>query len=223
MAATPPRRPLVALWALLLMCLLVLMSLSESAGGLPRSYAAGATPPIPPTFVPTPIGSPPAPPTLTPSPAPAISPTPAGSGTASALPTSTTLSDVFEFSMDAARVARPGNPGNFSGLAAVKPSSTVWLMMYYTVSALPRNATRITTYQVTYQGRVVFKVAYKTSIKKSEIGRFSRYQVFTVPRTLPYGKYLFKASLSISDIAKSRGWHFAVGKKEVLAKTSGRP
>ena len=222
MAATPPRRPSVAPWALVFLCLLVLVSLSEGVGRLPRSYAAGATPPIPPTFVPTPIGSPPSPPTLTPSPV-ATSPTPVGSGTPSALPTSTTLSDAFDFSMDAARVARPGNPGNFAGLAAVKPNTTVWLMMYYTVNALARNATRITTYQVTYQGKVVFKVSYKTSIKKTEIGRFSRYQLFTIPRALPYGKYVFKASLAISDIAKSKGWHFAVGKKEVLAKTSGRP
>jgi hypothetical protein len=96
-------------------------------------------------------------------------------------------------------------------------------MMYYTVRSLPRNATRLTSYQVTYAGKVVFKVAYKTSIKKADVGRFSRYQEFAIPRTLPYGKYVFKASLAIAGTTKSKGWHFAVGKKEVLAKTSGRP
>jgi hypothetical protein len=210
-------------WAVLVACVIVSIVLSESIGSPPRGYAAEATPPIPPTFVPTPIGSPPAPPTLAPSPTPASSSTPTGTGTPSALTTATTLANAFDFSLDAARVAKPHNPGNFLGLAEVKPSTNVWLMMYYTVNSLPRNATRLTTYQVTYAGRVVFKVAYKTSIKKADLGRFSRYQEFTIPRTLPYGKYVFKASLAIAGNTKSKGWHFAVGKKEVLAKTSGRP
>lgn len=96
-------------------------------------------------------------------------------------------------------------------------------MMYYTVAKISHSSTRLTSYRVGYRGKTVFNVAYKTKIKTSERGRFSRYQVFDVPSTLPYGRYTFHATLSIGNRSQSKGWHFAVATKEVVAKTTGRP
>jgi hypothetical protein len=203
-------------------CVAILGALAPHSGQV-RTYAAAATPPGPPTFVPTPIGSPPLPPTLTPAAVdtatPSSTPT-AVPGATQAVATPTTVAKHLNFTLDAARVAHINDPGDFGGLSAVKPGSHVWLMLYYTVHALPHSATRTTSYTVTYDGKTLFKVAYRGSVKSSEIGRFSRYQVFNVPGTLPYGRYVFHASLTINKIQRTKSWTFSVGRREIAAKTS---
>jgi hypothetical protein len=161
---------------------------------------------------------------MTSTPAPVATETATASGTLTPSPTpaATTAPAALAFSLDAARVARVNNPGNFSGLSAVKRGTRVWLMMYYTVSNISHSSNRLTTYRVGYRGKTVFNIAYKTKIKTSERGRFSRYQVFDVPSTLPYGHYTFHATLSIGNRSQSKGWHFTVATKEVVAKTTGR-
>lgn len=205
--------------------MLAALSFAGARPGMSTGYAADSTitPPAPPTFIPTPIGSPPPPPTsiASPTPAPAASDTAVPTVTATGGPTATTVAEVYDFSLDAARVARPNTPGNFSGLASVRKGSTVWLMMYYTVRSLPSKATRTTTYEIDRQGKTVYKVAYRATMKKSDLGRFSRYQVFTVGQGLAFGRYSFRASLAIGKVRQSRSWPFLVGRRELAAKNAG--
>jgi len=123
-----------------------------------------------------------------------------------------------QFSLDAARVARENDPGDLKGLATIKPGSRVWLMMYYTVSSLPRAATRITSYEVLFKGKTLYKVSYRGKMKAGETGRFSRYDVFSVPSSLAFGSYVFKAHLTIAKHQKTKAWNFKVGRQETPAR-----
>lgn len=170
------------------------------------SAAHAAPPPPPPTFVPTPIGPPPSPPTPVPT-ASAPTATPAATPQPTAV-----VYKVINFSLDAARVSTLHNPGNLKGLATVKRGSTVELMMYYTLHALPRKAMRITTYEVQYRGRTVYRVSYKGTESGKALGRFSRYALYKVPASLPYGKYIYRATLKLGNRSQTANWSFSVGK-----------
>lgn len=211
----------------------ILALVLNSGSSSPRGLAAPSTPPPPPTYIPTPIGPPPPPPTMTPT-ATAIptataaltaSPTAAASATATpgASPTATKAVALVAFSLDAARVSPLNNPGNLKGLAAVKPGTKVELMMYYTIKTLQKNVTRVTTYTILAHAKPIYQVAYKTPQKAGDVGRFSRYTVYTVPKGLAYGPYVFKASLQLGSKSRSAAWKFRVAKQERLATTSGRP
>jgi hypothetical protein len=211
----PPSRGAFSV-ALLSVFALTVAAEALLAGHTVHGYAAALTPPAPPTYVPTPIGSPPPPPTFTPTAGP--------SPTSTVVVTPTALAIVrrdFVFSLDAVRVSRPNNPGNMSGLAAVKPGTKVWLMMYYTVTSLPKKASRVTTYAIQYRDKTVYKVAYRSAVDPSDIGRFSRYTIYSVPKSLPFGPYVYRASLAIGKLSKSKSWKFAVAKQERPA-TSGK-
>lgn len=95
-------------------------------------------------------------------------------------------------------------------------------MMYYTVHTMPGPLSRTTTYEVDFNGRAVFKAAFKTRAKPTELGHLSRYTVYVVPANLPYGHYVYRASLTIGGQAKSRAWKFQIARQEKVA-TSGRP
>lgn len=210
---------------------LPLLALVAAAGnGSPRGFAAPSTPPPPPTFIPTPIGPPPPPPTMTPTAAPVstATSTPVTTSTASASPTPTVTATAnpaasLSFSVDAARVSPLNNPGDLQGLADVKPGTKVELMMYYTIKTLPKTVTRVTTYTVLAQNKPVYQVAYKNPEKAHDVGHFSRYTVYTIPKSLPYGPYVFRASLQLGTKARAATWKFRVAKQERLANTSGRP
>jgi hypothetical protein len=45
--------------------------------------------------------------------------------------------------------------------------------------------------------------------------------VYMLPRTLPFGRYTFRASLSFGPTAATKGWKFAVAKQERVSTTSG--
>lgn len=184
---------------------------SHSSAG--RGLAAQLTPPPPPGTVPTPIGPPPAPPTPTPTPGPAatVTQTPSVSPTATA--TSTTRA-ALSFSLDAARLSKVNDPGDLRGLVAVRPGSRTWLMMYFTLRNVPRKMTRITTYVVQFQGKVIYKVSFKGSIKRGESGRYSRYATYTIPPSAPYGRYVYQASLVIGRKSKTKSWKFSVATRE---------
>jgi hypothetical protein len=168
------------------------------------------TPPAPPTYVPTPIGPPPGPPS--PTGAPVGTPSAGTPPPTSPTPVATTVS-TLQFRLDAVRLSRVGNPGNLAGLAAARPGSKVWLMMYYRVSMLPRSMERTTVYTITYKSRTIYRVSYRSVMRPSEQGRSSRYTVYTIPRTLPYGAYLFRATLLIGRDAQSKSWKFALAKQ----------
>jgi hypothetical protein len=226
-ATTPSRRITAAIILGLGAGLVTVVSAVGPRFGAEHSLAADATPPLAPTFVPTPIGNPPAPPTFTPgttaSPTAvttATSVATVGGATTTPVATATAIIKKVAFTLDAARVAHINNPGNFAGLIAVKRGKPVWLMMYYTVESIPKSETRTTTYTILQGGKTLYKVAYKGTVKSSELGRFSRYQVFTVPATLPFGKYSFRATLTIGSVTKTKTWPFTVGNREVAAKVS---
>jgi hypothetical protein len=124
----------------------------------------------------------------------------------------------MSFSLDAARVSRTGNPGNLEGLAAVKPGSTVWLMMYYTVKRMPKTVTRVTVYEVDSGSHAIYKIAYKHNTK--EVGRFSRYTVYHVPASLAFGPYVFRATLRFGGRSRARAWKFQVAHQEKIAPAS---
>lgn len=185
-----------------------------------RGFADPATPPAPPTYVPTPIGPPPAPPTLTPvtgATATAVPATPTATATATSL---------VSFSLDAARVGQVHNRGDMSGLADAVPGSHVWLMIYFTVKSLSFKAVRHSTYEVERNGKILFKATYADGMKAHETGRFSRYIDYQIPRTFPYGRYTFKAVMSIGKQTQSKSWKFALAKHArmaAVAKTQNRP
>lgn len=217
-----PRRRIVLALSVCLSLPIVGLSLGLSGhGGASSGFALAAAPPPPPTFVPTPIGAPPGPPTAIPT-ATAVPPPTASPSTTPVAETATatvapTAKPVEEFSLDAARVSRINNPGNLQGLATVTPGSHVWLMMYYTVHVLPRTEQRVTTYWITARGHTVYKVTYRTPQKVTEQGRFSRYTIYLVPTTLPFGVYYYHADLSIGGIKHQKTWKFTVGKRERVA------
>jgi len=202
--------------------------LSLFSAGPARGLAAASTPPPAPTYIPTPIGPPPPPPIATATAAPSLTPTAVPSATSGGVtvtpqttpvgPTVTpTHAAGLVFTLDAARVSRVRDPGDLAGLASVRPGSTVWLMMYYTVRNLTRRTTRITTYRITGSGRTIYKVTYKQPAGQKEIGRLSRYTPYHVPRSLPYGHYFFHAALALGTQRHQRIWKFDVGRREVPA------
>jgi hypothetical protein len=109
-----------------------------------------------------------------------------------------------------------------AGLAQVKAGTKVWLMMYYSVSSIPRTMQRTTSYEIRYQGKTIFKVAYKGTAKRGEAGQFSRYAEYNVPRSLPSGAYVYRADLMIGGQMRSRSWKFKIGNRNVLAPASAR-
>jgi hypothetical protein len=144
-------------------------------------------------------------------------------GTATATPgTTPTAVAGTSFHLDAVRLSLPNNKGDLSGLAAVKPGVTVWLMMYFTVNHLPTHVRRLTTYQINYAGKAIFKVVYKGTVTSSYIGRFSRYSVYSLPASLPYGSYVYRATLAFGKKTQTKSWRFQVAKQNREA-TSGRP
>lgn len=182
-----------------------------------RSFAASSvSPPPPPTYVPTPIGSPPGPPTATPT------RTPQGPTATVTLTSSATASAgrSLDFTLDAVRLSKAHNPGNLGGLIAVTPGTKTWLMMYFTLKSVPKNMSEIRTYAIEYRGRILFERVYKDSVVQGTVGRFARYIPYKVPQDLPYGKYLYKATLALGKRSKSKAWKFAVAQQEQQA-TSG--
>jgi hypothetical protein len=129
------------------------------------------------------------------------------------------------FLLYAARVAPVGSAGNLSGLTAVQPGMTVWLMMYYVVENIPRTVTRTTRYTVEHQGKTVFDVVYHSKLQPSDSGKYARYVPFTVPESQPLGRYVFRATLGIGGKEETKTWTFAVASRvrQANAATSSSP
>ena len=194
---------------LMIASLAVVLGAGSQLVGRPssRTLASALTPQVSATSTPTTV---PTPVVQTPVATSTVAPTPAATSTPAAR---TSLS----FSLDAARVSKVGNAGDLSGLASVKPGTRVWLMMYYTVRSIPKNLQRITMYEIDSGSNPVFRQSFRTTIKRTELGRFSRYTVYTVPASLRYGPYRFRAVLSIGKVTRAKGWKFRVGKQELPA------
>ncbi|MBV9280633.1 MAG: hypothetical protein JOZ41_11165 [Chloroflexi bacterium] len=166
-----------------------------------------------PTATNTPVPTPT--PTRTPTPTPTRTPTPSPTATNTPTPTSTptptpTPVRPLSFTLDAARVARVGNPGNKQGLDTVRPGQQVWLMMYYTIRSIPKRLTRITTYRVQSGKRIIFSASYRTTVGPADVGTSARYIPWTVPRGLAFGLYVYYATLRINSQSRTRTWRFAV-------------
>jgi len=150
---------------------------------------------------------------------PPITSTPIGTPAATLTSTPSPTVAGLGFSMNAARVARQHNPGDLSGLKTVKQGSTVWLMMYYTLSSVRTGAARLTTYAVFEKHHLVFRQGYKTRVKSPEVGRFSRYVVYHVPSNIPVGTYVFRATLWIGKRHQAKEWRFHVAPTRRPAKS----
>lgn len=151
--------------------------------------------------------------TVVPSPAATATGTPAPqvTSTATAAPTATARPVSLSFSLDAARVGKSNNPGNLAGLDAIKVAQKVRLMMYYTISGMPRRTSRLTTYDIRdATGRSVFKVSFKGTEPAGDTGHFVRYTYFVPPSGLPVGLYKFRATLTIAGRSQTRVWRFAI-------------
>ena len=131
-----------------------------------------------------------------------------------------TTTATLKFTVDAVRVSKVNNPGNLQGLASVKRGTKVWLMLYYTIDSMPRTLTRVTSYMVLNHGKPLFSVTYRDKEKASDVGRFSRYTVYTIPKTLPYGQYTYHATLTLGGQLRSKSWRFLVGKQERIGRLS---
>lgn len=197
------------------------------AGGQPRfssgrGYAAPASPPPPPTYLPTPIGGPPLHPTDTPVATGTGTPaTPVGATSTATPGKSPTAVAAVGFSLDAARVAPVNNAGDLSGLAAVRAGSTVWLMMYLTIKTESPAASADSTYEIYKGATSILRASYVWKTKARQTGRFSRYMEYRIPAGLPLGQHLvLKTTLRIGKQSQTRTWTFVVAKQQRIATTS---
>lgn len=184
-----------------------------------EGYAASGSPPPPPTYMPTPIGPPPAHPAFTSAATAVITP----SATASTSPTSvpTKAAEAVRFSLDAARVAPVQDPGDLSGLVAVRPKSNVWLMMYLTIKSMPRKSSSLSTYVIQRASQVIMRAAFGWSAAADVTGRFSRFMPYTIPSQLSYGDRLtLKTTLKIGVRSQTRSWNFVIARQQKFATTS---
>ena len=201
----PPRRPVLhesppppsATRLLIVATGLAIALIGMMLAAPTRGHAAGnATPPAPPTMIPTPIGAPPGP------------PTPASTApSATATPTAVTSSNAI-FSLDAARVSPVNDKGDRKGITTAKRGQSVWLMMYFTVTFVPRQTSRVTTYRLSYGGKTIYRASYSGKITSSNTGRFSRYVPVKLGTTLAPGRYHFVAQLKIGSKSQKRWWSF---------------
>jgi hypothetical protein len=123
------------------------------------------------------------------------------------------------YKIDGARVAKPKNPGNRHGIDTVRRGQTVWLMLYYTVSSVPSTLSRTTSYQIAGNGRTVFAASYPTQQRPQDVGKFTRYIPYTVPRDLATGIYTLRTQLKIGKGPMlSASWSFAVVSGAHLAR-----
>jgi len=84
------------------------------------------------------------------------------------------------------------------------------LVMYYTIKTMPKAVKRITTYQIRdASGRTVFGVTFPPGTEDHN-GQFARYTAYTVPTSLPFGVYSYRATLTLAKSTQTRTWLFAV-------------
>jgi hypothetical protein len=167
------------------------------------------------TITPTPTNTLVATPTPTKTPTPTRTPTPTPTPTHTPTPTPTptftpTPIPKLRFSLDAARVSAPRNPGNKKGLDYVQPGQQVWLMMYFTIRSLPKKTTRITTYTIQQGNRILYRISFKGTVSPPGTGSFVRYTVYTFGRSFPPGVFMYRATLTLDSQSQTRAWRFAV-------------
>lgn len=172
-----------------------------------RTFAASATPPAPPTFIPPTIGLPPGPPTPT-------SVTSPGATASPVVTATTVIGKRPSFSLQAARISKINSPADLRGLTAVRSGSRVWLMMYYTLWRMPKTTKRVSTYEVDYRGKTIFEVAFGGKFKAGETGRFSRYTVYAIPSSLPLGHYIFRVKLRVGSHTQTKLWPFSIARHD---------
>lgn len=227
----PHARPLLGVFVAVLLPLAALLFSLLAPGGTRHGFAAPVIPPPPPTYVPTVIPPPPGPPTPTQTPAPptatstptsvpTASPvvTAVGSPTAATTPTAVAAS---LFSLDAARVSKLHNSGDLSGLAAVRPGSQVWLMIYYTLHPLPRKVSRVATYDILKGSALLYRIVFRATEKAGTSGRFVKYTVYHLPSSLPFGSYRFRATLAIAGATQVKQWKFVLAAHDHVVYHTG--
>jgi hypothetical protein len=138
-----------------------------------------------------------------------IPPTPTVTFTATATATPTPP-PALKFSLDAARVTLPKLENKRQGTDQVTRGQKTSLVMYYTIKSMPKAVKRITTYQIKdAANRTVFAVTFPPGTEDHN-GQFARYTAYTVPTNLPFGVYIYHATLTLGKTTQIRTWTFAV-------------
>jgi hypothetical protein len=113
------------------------------------------------------------------------------------------------------------NAGDLAGLAAVRPGSTVWLMMYLTIKSQGPATAADSTYEIDAGARSILRASYVWKTKARQTGRFSRYMEYRIPAGLPIGQHLtLKTTLRIGHQSQTRTWNFVIAKQQRIATTS---
>ncbi len=203
---------------------------SLSTGNVPLGQVLYATPsPTPATPLPVPsltipvsgialptstaIGS--VTPAVTPTntPVPSSTPTPVPTATSTLLPTATptrTPVAVLHFNVDAARITKPKLESKRQGMDQVTPGEKTSLVVYYTIKSMPKPVRRVTRYQIKdATGHVIFDVTFPPGTE-SKPGQYARYTTYTVPLSLSFGVYSYRATLTLGTRSEGRTWVFAV-------------
>lgn len=131
-------------------------------------------------------------------------------GSASSSGSTSNLTGQASFLLYAARVSTVNIAGNLSGLTTVHRGMTVWLTMFYTVTSVPASVPRIARYAVLRGGTTVFRATSYGKVDATTTGRLSLHTIYTLPRSLPYGAYTFRATLTLGKKTQTRMWRFAV-------------
>jgi hypothetical protein len=118
-------------------------------------------------------------------------------------------------------MSKLNNPGDLAGLAAVRPGSHVWLMIYYTLTHLPRALTRVATYDILSGQKLLFRVVFSAKEKAGANGRFVKYTVYHLPGTMAFGSYRFRATLAIGHTSQSKQWKFKVAAHDHVVYHTG--
>jgi hypothetical protein len=93
-------------------------------------------------------------------------------------------------------------------------------MSYFTISSMPKKATRVATYEIDYAGKSLYEATYRDTVKKGSTGRFSRYVPYSIPATSKYGHYTLRVVLQIGKASRSSTWKYSVGKQERAARSA---
>lgn len=93
-------------------------------------------------------------------------------------------------------------------------------MIYYTINSLPHPMKRVTTYSILKGKSAIYRATFKGTAEATDVGKpLSRFTVYTLPHTLAFGSYVFRAVLTISSRHQTKIWKFTIGRRERAATT----
>jgi hypothetical protein len=124
--------------------------------------------------------------------------------------------------VDAARITLPKHESQRQGIDQVQPGEKVSLVVYYTINSLPKAVKRVTRYQIKdSSGHVIFDVPFPPGTE-SKSGEYARYTSYSVPTSLPFGVYSYRATVTLANRSEGRTWVFAVVRSSAAVSARAR-